>query len=338
VAIINQSLFAIGPAVSSVILAMLLVLSSHTGCAEEPAISVHHNHGISHPVQEGLERFRKDLAGVVSVHVKTPKNERESAQGLIAGTVDAAVVSPLSLQAMVRELAMLDLIGLWRDRVHWGRALDGIAGRELARIVERGTEGGDKGLQVLGFWGGTRRHLLTRREGVGKMEDLNGLRLGIAINPVRSKMWKTLGVQPILPIHTDMLADLRDGSVEGVEEEAGAILQAQLYKAASHLTETGHTITTRLFLISKSAWGRLTPAQRAAITTAARTAAIAARTSEESRETDTLTTLKERYRVTLHRFTAYEELRTRTRTFRSRYAGELNAATLLALMENTPKP
>ena len=233
---------------------------------------------------------------------------------------------------------MLDLIGLWRDRPHWARALDGIAGRELAAILERGTKAGDKGLQVLGFWGGTRRHLLTRRKGVKKIEDLTSLRLRIPLNPVRSKMWKTLGVQPILPIQADISAALRDSSVEGVEEEAEVILQARLYETASHLTETGHTIATRLFLISKPAWGRLTRAQQAAITTAAQRAAGAARTSEESRETETLIALKERFGVNLHRFAAYEEIRARTQVFRTRYAEELNAARLFTLIENTAKP
>ncbi len=318
-------------------LAMFLAFSGRSAGAEA-SISALHSLGTSHPVHEGLEHLRKSLAGVMDVEIKTPRNERETVQGLLDGTVDAAVVSPASLQAIVRDLAMLDLIGMWRDRGHWSRALDGAAGRELAAIVERGSKKGDNGLQVLAYWGGTRRHLLTRRKGVEKIEDLTGLRLRIALNPVRSKMWKTLGVQPVLPTHTDITVALRDGSVEGAEEEAEVILQTRLYEAASHLTETGHAITTRLLLISKPAWGRLTPAQQAALSTASQRATNAARTSEESRETVTLTALKERHGVTLHSFRAYEDLRSRTLDFRARYADELNAARLFKSFENAAKP
>lgn len=338
VAIITPILFAGRRAGLGVALAMFLAFCGHATGTETPSMSVLHSLGTSHPVQRGLERFRESLAGTVSVEINTPRNERESVQGILAGTLDAAVVSPASLQAMVRELAMLDLIGLWRDRAHWARALDGTAGRELAAIVERSTKARDKGLQVLGFWGGTRRHLLTRRKGMENIEDLTKLRLRIPLNPVRSKMWKTLGVQPFLPIHPDISVALLDSSVDGVEEEAEVILQARLYENASHLTETGHTIATRLFLISKPAWGRLTRAQQAAVTTAAQRATGAARTSEESRETDTLIALKERFGVNLHPFTAHEEIRARTRVFRSRYADELNAARLFTLIENAAKP
>ena len=315
--------------------ALMTLLYGEATSAELPRLSVAHRFAQSHPVHQALEQFRENLAGVVSVEVNAPRNERESVQGMLSGSTDATVISPAVLQQTISELGMLDLIGLWRDRAHWARALDGEPGRDISALVERAKSGA--GFQVLGYWGGTQRHILPRRDGVPKMENLNGLRLQILFNPVRSKMWKALGVQPILPTQSDLSAMLRAGTVEGIEEEAEVIVRTRLFEVASHLTETGHAIATRLFIIAKPAWQRLTPPQQAALTAAAQKAAAAARAAELERETAALTSLKENFGVSLHSFTGQDALVARTRSFRARYAEELSISRLFTLIEKTAK-
>lgn len=304
--------------------------------AELPRLLVAHRFAQSHPVHQALEQFRDNLAGVISVAVNSPRNERESVQGMLAGSTDATVISPAVFQQTISELAMLDLIWLWRDRAHWARALDAEPGREISALVERVKS--ETGFKVLGYWGGTQRHILTRRDGVAKIENLNGLRLQILFNPVRSKMWKALGVQPVLPTQPDLSAMLRAGTVEGIEEEAEVILQTRLFEAASHLTETGHAIATRLFIITKPAWQRLSPAQQAALAAAAQKAAATARKAEQERENTTLHLLKERFGVRLYSFTGRDAAVERTRSFRARYAEELSISRLFTLIEKTTKP
>jgi TRAP-type C4-dicarboxylate transport system substrate-binding protein len=316
--------------------ALVTLLYGEATSAELPRLSVAHRFAQSHPVHQALEQFRENLAGVVSVEVNAPRNERESVQGMLSGSTDATVISPAVLQQTISELGMLDLIGHWRDRAHWARALDAEPGREISTLVERAKSGAR--FQVLGYWGGTQRHILTRRDGVPKIENLNGLRLQILFNPVRSKMWKALGVQPILPTQPDLSTMLRAGTVEGIEEEAEVIVQTRLFEVASHLTETGHAIATRLFIIAKPAWQRLTPAQQAALTAAAQKAAASARAGEQERETTALTSLKERFGVRLHSFTGQDALMARTRPFRVRYAEELSISRLFTLIEKTAKP
>ncbi|MBI4529824.1 MAG: TRAP transporter substrate-binding protein [Deltaproteobacteria bacterium] len=305
--------------------------------AELPRLSIVHGFGENHPVHHAIQRFRDNLAGMATVELGIQENERATIRALLNGEVDAAVLSPADLQEMVREITVLDLIGLWRDRAHWARALDGEPGRQLASLVERATQPGGAGFQVLGFWGGTRRHLLTRRDGVRKTEALASLRLRIPINPVRSKMWKALGVQPVLLPGTEVSAALRDGRVDGLEEEAEVILQTRLFELAPHLTETGHAIGTRLFLITRPAWGRLTKKQQAAVA-AAQKAAAAARAGEQAREELALASLKQTSGVNVHDFTEQNILMARTRPFRLRYADELGISRLLALIEKVSSP
>lgn len=147
--------FAARLAVRIVIIAVVPALFSGVAAgAETPQLVVAHRFDQSHPVHQGLEQFRESLAGVVTVQVETPRSDSRSVEELRAGTLAAAVVSPAALQQTARDLAMLNLLGLWRDRAHWARALDGEPGREIAAVVERATRSAGAGLRVLGFWGG----------------------------------------------------------------------------------------------------------------------------------------------------------------------------------------
>jgi C4-dicarboxylate-binding protein DctP len=308
------------------------------GGGELPRLLVVHGFGEDHPVHRGIERLRERLAGVVRVEPNARWDDLEAVRALLAGQVDAAVVSPAALRDVVREMTLLDLIGLWRDRRHWERALDGEPGRQLAAMAERTSRPGGTAVHVLGYLGGTRRHVLTRREGVPTVEAFAALRLGIPINPIRSKIWRALGVHPVLLTPADLPAALRDGTAEGVEEEAETILRDRLFEAAPHLTETGHAIATRLMLVAGPVWGRLTRAHQAAVTAAARDATTLARAMEVQLEAEALASLRDRFGVTLYGFTGQDALVARSRAPRRRYAEELGITRLLMLIEQSASP
>jgi hypothetical protein len=90
-------------------------------------------------VHQALEQFRENLAGVVSVEVNSPRNERESVQGMLSGSTDATIISPAVLQQTISELGMLDLIGLWR-MIPLGARFDAEPGRNFA-LMERAKSG-----------------------------------------------------------------------------------------------------------------------------------------------------------------------------------------------------
>ncbi|MFQ5552174.1 MAG: TRAP transporter substrate-binding protein [Thermoplasmata archaeon] len=320
---------------------VLVVLGSFSGAMAAdtgPRLVMAHGFGQDHPVQSGIERLRDRLAGTVTVEVGTWGDDRETVRAILAGELDAAVVSPAGLRDVAREVTLLDLIGLWWDRDHWARALDGEPGRQLAARVEGAKGETETGIRVLAYWGGTRRHLLTRREGVPTLEALATLRLGIPLKPVRSKMWKALGVRPILLSRREASSALHDGTVEGVEGDAETILRERLFEAAPHLTETGHAIATRLLVVGATAWRRLSRTQQAAVVAAASDATTVAREAEVKREADALASLRDRFGVTITKFTRRDALISRTRSIRYRYANEVGTSGLLTLIEQSARP
>lgn len=306
---------------------------STAAAAELPRLRVVHGFGENHPVNQGIESFRERLAGKVNVEVSTWGDDREAVRAMLAGELDSAVVSPSGLRDVARAVTLLDLMGLWRDRDHWAGALDGEPGRQIRAIVERST-----GVLVLGYWGGTRRHLLTRGKGVPTAETMAALRLGIPINPVQSKMWKTLGARPVFLPRAQAFSALREGTVEGIESDAETILSQRLFEVAPHLTETGHAIATRLFIISATAWQRLSRVQQAAVAVTAAEATTLARQAEVERERKASASLRDRHGVHITGFSGRDALISRTRPIRHRYADELGASRLLILIEEFARP
>ena len=314
------------------------LLPERAAGGELPRFVVAHGFGDDHPVHQGLGRFRERLDGIVHVEVKTRWDDLEAVGAMLAGQIHAAVVSPAAVRNVVREMALLEIMGLWRDRGHWERSLDGEAGRRLAAMASRRSAPGSGTVHVLGFWGGTLRHLLTRRDGVTTIQALAGLRLGIPINPVRSKMWKAVGAVPVLVPLADASAALRDGTVDGIEEEADVIVRARLFEGAQHLSETGHAIATRLFLIAGPTWTRLAREQQAAMAAAARDATLLARGLEVQREAEALAALRDKFGVASHRFAELDLVMDRARPLRYRYAEELGTSDILRLIEQPAGP
>lgn len=323
------------------VLALAALCGAAAGTAlgsQGPRLVVVHGFGEDHPVRQGVARFREKLAGVATVEIRAHGDDAAALRALLAGRADVTVVSPAALRDILREVTLLDLMGLWRDRAHWERALDGEPGRLLAALARGGSRPAGNAIRILDFWGGTRRHIVTRRGAAPTIEALAAARLGIPMNPVRSKMWRVAGVRPVLLPPGDGPAALRDGTVDGIEEEAEAILDARLYQVAPHLTETGHAIATRLLILAEAAWGGLGPLQRAALAAAAREATTLARAAEARREAEALAALRGRLGVTIHPFAGGDALRARTLPLRRRYAEELGVGSLLSLIEKAATP
>src|SRR5574341_916953 len=84
-----------------VIPALVALLYRGATGAELPRLSVTHRFAQNHPVHQALEQFRENLAGVISVEVNAPRNERESIQGMLSGSTDATVISSSVLQQTI---------------------------------------------------------------------------------------------------------------------------------------------------------------------------------------------------------------------------------------------
>jgi TRAP-type C4-dicarboxylate transport system substrate-binding protein len=88
---------------------------------------------------------------------------------------------------------------------------------------------------------------------------------------------------------------LATGVVAGQENPVNVVLSSKLYESQSHLMQTGHIMNAQLIVINEKVWQKLTPAQRDAVSAAARDVSKKASEmvkNQEAEETEKLKSLK----------------------------------------------
>jgi TRAP-type transport system periplasmic protein len=263
--------------------------------------------------------------------------EKDYVEHLLMGRLDLAVLAPGWAGNLAKQMSFLDMLFLWRDRAHWTAALDGEVGQKLAEVIERETaKGGQPGLKVLGYLGGSQRYVLSRRRGYATAGDFEGFRLRVLDSPPQIKTWKALGALPV-PLSFNLVSGaLRSGSVDGLENEMGNAFQMKFHELAPHITETEHIITVRPLLMSGHTWKKLPPGHQAVVREAAREAIALGRSVEWKHNQEAVAEMK-KSGAQFYPFPkkSRDQMRDMTRPIRESLAQELGLAEILQAIDRT---
>lgn len=188
--------------------------------------------------------------------------EKEVAEGLRLGSVQAALSTISALSAWVPQGQVLDLPFLFSDRDHLRRMLAGPLGADLsARYAAQG-------FQVLGFINYGARHLLAK-EPLTTPAAVKGKRIRVIQSPLHTALWSSFGAYPTpLPIPETYNA-LQTGVVDCMDLTKSAYAGFKLYEVVPCLIETGHIWASGVLMVAAPFWKSLTEADRAAFQTAA---------------------------------------------------------------------
>src|SRR5262245_17625875 len=327
------------------VLVALLAVTPQAQAAGPLTMRAAHVFDETHAWHRGFQRLAETLKartnGELDVHIFPGGmlgQEKEYVPHLLMGQLDLAVMAPAWAGNLAKQLAFLDMLFLWRDRDHWAAALDGDVGRKVAEMVERETaKGGNPGLKVLGYFGGSERYVMSRRQGYASLDELSGLKLRVLDSPPQIETWRLLGAQPVpLPFNLAYGA-LKAGTVDGMENEMANAFHMKLHEVAPHITETAHIITVRPLLISGYTWRRLTPAQQTAVQDAAREAVALARTTEWKQNEEAVAEMK-RLGVRFYPFSRKnrDQMRDMTQPIREGLAKDLGMTEILQAIERIP--
>ncbi len=192
--------------------------------------------------------------------------EREVAEGLRLGSVQASLSTVSALSSWVPESQILDLPFVFADAAHVRRALDGASGERLKGLFEA------QGFVVPAFINYGARHLLAK-EPIVRPEQLRGRRIRVIQSPLHTELWRAFGALPTpIPIPETYNA-LRSGVVDCMDLTKSAYAGFRLHEVVPWLTETAHIWATGVIVLSGRFWRTLGAEERAAFTTAAKAAA-----------------------------------------------------------------
>ncbi|CAM5773264.1 TRAP transporter substrate-binding protein [Bosea minatitlanensis] len=188
--------------------------------------------------------------------------EKEVAEGLRIGSIQAALSTISTLSAWVPQGQILDLPFLFRDRDHLRRVLAGPLGAALKAQYEA------QGFVVLGFINYGARHLLGR-EPLTTPAAVRGKRIRVIQSPLHTALWSGFGAYPTpIPIPETYNA-LKTGVVDCMDLTKSAYAGFRLYEVVPCLVETGHIWASGVVMVAAPFWKGLAPQDREALAAAA---------------------------------------------------------------------
>ena len=141
---------------------------------------------------------------------------------------------------------------------------------ELFQVIDRMEPEFKKRLEAKGFvllnWGhGGWVHFFTRTP-VKTIEELKKLKIFVwAGDDLSVQMWKANGFNPVALAATDILPALQTGMIDALPSPPLAANLLQWYRKAPYMADIGLGPLAGALVITKSAWNKISPADRAAI-------------------------------------------------------------------------
>lgn len=189
--------------------------------------------------------------------------EKEVAEGVRLGSVQASLATVSSLSGWVPEAQILDLPFLYNDAAHVARVVNGDTGEELKKKFE------EQSFIVGGYINYGARHLLAK-EPVSRPDQMQGKRIRVIQSPLHTKLWSAFGANPIgIPI-TETYNALQTGVADAMDLTKSAYAGFKLYEVVPYLTETGHIWASGVVYYSSALWASLTDEQKAVFREASR--------------------------------------------------------------------
>ena len=299
----------------------------------------------NHAWYKGLEKFRDVIRaksnGTLDLEIYgrgVLGGEKDYVQNMMGGFLDLAALNIRSAGNLGKEVTFFSLMDLFRDIDHWKRALDGEAGRKFAQVVEKVTaRGGNPGVKILGWWGGTPRYILSRKRGYTTVADLQGFRMRTQDNPISIQMWKLVGVIPTPIAYMETYNAIQTGVVEGLENNMDAAYNMKFYEVAPHISETAHELLAAQLVMSGHTWNKFTPEQQKIVLEAAKEATELSR-SIELRQADEAVVQMKKAGSKFYPFTEKQKLAELTLGYRLQVAKEIGMTDILDAIERAAKP
>jgi TRAP-type transport system periplasmic protein len=203
--------------------------------------------------------------------------ERESIEAVQLGTQELAFSSTGPVPNFVPEARILDIPFLFRDKAHARAVLDGKIGQDMLAKFD------SKGFKALAWAENGFRHMTNSKRAVNAPDDLKGLKMRTMENPVHVTAYKGLGIVTTPMAFPEVFTALQQGTVDGQENPLSVIMAAKFDQVQKHLSLTGHVYSPAIFLMNKTAFDKLSAADKQAFIDAAKegTKANRARVDED---------------------------------------------------------
>lgn len=252
-------------------------------------VRIAHESQVAHPSHVALEEVFKKIVeeetnGRITVTIY-PASQMGNAQANLElvrrGDIEMTLNSTTHYIQSIPEFAVWESYFLFEDADHAYRVLDGKAGQELMKPLEK------MGLVGLGYMEIGFRNFSNGKKSLNTVEDFKGLKIR-GYNPLMMKAWNSVGVQTTSLTWAEVFTALQQGLIDGQECATVSFHNAKFYEPNPYWTLTGHVYTNFLWKANKAFMDSLTAEDRELIERAAKEAIIAERQMLQDQEEEIL--------------------------------------------------
>jgi tripartite ATP-independent transporter DctP family solute receptor len=245
--------------------AMLLPVVAN---AQNIVLKAHDTHPAGYPTVAAIESMGKKLDAATQGRIKVQMfpgavlgQEKEAVEQTQLGAIQIARISLGVMGPVVNEVNVFNMPFVFRNEAHMRAVIDGPIGQE---ILDKVTASPAK-LVGLGFMDGGSRSLYTKKK-VTKPDDLKGQKVRMMGNPLFVDTMNAMGGNGIAMAYGEVFTALQTGVIDGAENNPPSYFTANHFSTpAKFYAQTNHLIIPEIFVMSKVAWDKLTPADQTLI-------------------------------------------------------------------------
>ncbi|WHH57832.1 TRAP transporter substrate-binding protein [Petroclostridium sp. X23] len=226
-------------------------------------LKLSHVGGTDHAYQKGAEMFRdivkEKTNGAVDIEI-FPANQlgtqQEVTEGIQLGTVDLAIVADDALATLVPEMGALGMPFLFKDTDDVYNTLNGEVGDVLAKKLE------SKNVILMSWLENGFRNITNNKKPIVVPEDLTGIKIRTSSTKPNMMAFNTYGASATNIAFSELYNALQVGVVDAQENPFTNILDKKFYEVQKYMSVSGHVHTAEPMIMSKKAYGKLTPEQQ----------------------------------------------------------------------------
>jgi len=273
-------------------LAMVVAIASRTE-AQGVMLNVESNIPATHASSKAMQIFKDEVArrsqGSIDVEVLagSPRSHKDLIDGVRVGNIFAMWAGVGYFSRLVPEIAAVSLPFVFENYDQAMRVLAGPVGRLIATKLEA------KGFIVLAWMELGESNLTNSKRPLKTLDDFRGLSLRVMPNPTHLATFQALGARPVAMDLKDVDAALRQGDVDGEEQDYDLTYTNKYYESQKYLSDTRHFLDFHFLVANKRVFASLDPKQQKAIREAATVAAVQQRKISTEVEAKALARLQE---------------------------------------------
>ncbi|MGK0468081.1 TRAP transporter substrate-binding protein [Clostridium sp.] len=179
-------------------------------------------------------------------------DEKSAIEQVQFGAIDAIRIGAAPLAEVNKQVGVLILPYLYKDKDQMFRVLDGEIGDKIFADLEANS-------QIIGLsWldAGARSFYNVKRV-VKTPDDLRGLKIRVQESKPMMDMVKALGASPTQMTYGEVYNAMQTGVIDGAENNWPSYLSSNHYKVAKYITIDAHTRVPEMIAFSKITWDKI---------------------------------------------------------------------------------